>query len=138
MKTPQIVSFGLVAGFVLASNVQAQTPPPAVPVEQAAPAKAEPAKAAPVAPPVLSEAEKAAIDVLSLIAQRDQALKDLGQCSAQLVPLQAQQREGQLRARIDSLRQVIERTHPGYRWDVEKGTLVPSAVKASPPKAAPK
>jgi hypothetical protein len=121
----------VLGAFVLAPVLFAQTPveKPADPPKAAA--KPEPPKA----PPVLSDAEKAAIDVLSLIAQRDAALKDLGACTAQLAPLTAQVRETQLRARIDSLRQVIEKSHPGYRWDVEKGTLVaippPKVAKAS-------
>ncbi len=110
----KIAIVSVLAGVVLASSVHAQAP-------------ADP----PAAAPVLSDPEKAAIDVLAIIAQRDQALKDLGACSAQLAPLQAQVRDGQLRQRIDALRASIEKAHPGYRWDVEKGTLVPVSPKVA-------
>lgn len=130
MKTLQIASFVLVAGLVLASSVHAQTPveKPADPPK--AEAKPEPTKAQ----PVLSEPEKAAIDVLSLIAQRDEALKQRDQAACALGPLQAQQRDAQLQARIGTLRQVIEGAHPGFRWDVEKGTLVAKAAAKPAPK----
>lgn len=101
----------VLAGLVLASPVHAQEKPKAA--------------------PVLSEAEKASIDLLAVISQRDQALKDLGQCHAALTPLQARVREGELRGRIDALRVAIEKAHPGYKWDIEKGSLVPL-----PPKTA--
>lgn len=120
MHTQKIVTFALVAGLGLASTLHAQTP------------AEKPAAAA----PALSDAEKAAIDLLSVIAQRDAAVKELGQCSAQLAPLQAQVRDSQLRQRVDSLRQVIEKSHPGFKWDIEKGTLVPIPPKVA--KAEPK
>lgn len=119
--------YTIVASLALAATLSAQAP--AVPVEKpAAPAAAK--------VEALSDTEKAAIDLLSVMAQRDQALKDLGQCSAALVPLQAQIRDAQLRARADTLRQAIEKAHAGYQWDIEKGTLVPVAPKVA--KAEPK
>src|SRR3954470_4182577 len=101
----------IVAGLALASTLSAQQPASAPVEKPAAPAAAK--------VEALSDTEKAAIDLLSVMAQRDQALKDLGQCSAALVPLQAQIRDAQLRARADTLRQVIEKAHPGHQWDIE-------------------
>lgn len=133
MTTKTIASLALVAGLALASTLHAQAP-----VEK----PAAPPAAAPEAPKkaeVLSDAEKAAIDLVSVMAQRDQAIKERDGCMASLTPLQAQQRDAQIRARVDTLRQVIERSHPGHKWDIEKGTLVPDPAKVAKaePKAAP-
>jgi hypothetical protein len=124
----RLAIYSFVAGLALASVVPVMAQDkPAVPVEK----PADPPKA-----PEFSAVEKAAIDLVAVMKQRDDALNDLGQCIATLSPLQAQARDGQIRQRVEALRAAFRKNHPGYEWDVQKGTLVPVAPKAA--QAAPK
>lgn len=115
------------ASLLLTVPLSAQAPEP---VEKP---KDPPKAAAPAKPPVFSDLEKAAIDVMAALAQRNAALTERDRATCALAPVQAQQRDDDLRVKIATFRQQVRVAYPGYDWDVEKGTLVPlPAAKAAP------